>query len=45
MALEFLKKYRPDSLVLNLVPLLCSHGNLTLKLHKKIASLMKEGIS
>ena len=29
------EQYLSDILVLNLLPLLCNHGNLTLKLHQK----------
>ena len=36
MALQFWKSYLSNSVVLSLLPLLCNHGNLTLKLHQKI---------
>ena len=36
MALQFWKQYLSNSMVLSLLPLLCIHGNLTLKLHQKI---------
>ena len=35
MVLQFCK-YLPNSVVLSLLPLLCNHGNFTLKLHQKI---------
>ena len=36
MALQFWKYCLSNSVVLNLLPLLCNHNNLTLKLHQKI---------
>ena len=35
MALQFCEKYPSNSVVLNLLPLRCNHGNLTRKLHQK----------
>ena len=36
MALQFWKYYLSNSVILNLLPLLCNHNKLTLKLHQKI---------
>ena len=42
MVLQFCE-YLSNNVVLSLLPLLCNHDNLTLKLHQKIVTLMKGG--
>ena len=41
MASQFCERYLPNSVVLCLLSLLCNHDSLKLKLHQKIATLMK----
>ena len=42
IALQFCKQHLSNSMVLILLPLLCNHGNLTLKLYQK-KSYFNEG--
>ena len=43
MVLQFCEKYVSNAVVLSLFPVLCNHGNLTLKLYtsQKIATIIK----